>query len=324
MLKCSFYSYKGGSGRSTTAWNTIQRLTLIESLKPSAQEPFIIVDTDTESAGSTFLYGAKNVFRDNEGKLSIQRRIAEKQKVYKKSSSPEEKADFFEGMFPIGKYFGLEDEKSVLLIGVNLNKETAEGVTGKDDSQARNFADMIRACDACGAKAIFFDTPSGTQFLAKKSVIESKIVVCCMRPTSQFLTSTKDQLIDFISKEDPESTIKKTYILTPTAICVDKEQRFDDFDYPKTAKDKINTEFNTISELLSLDMLKTTPEELKIYKSNEAPEDNELVFGIPEVKRFKWFEDCLGCMKDVKNSNDKMAINRYQYLAFLINKFYAE
>ena len=64
MLRASFYSYKGGAGRSTTLWNTVQRLVTI--MKPTVQEPFVIVDTDTESAGSTFLYKAdKAFFGDN-------------------------------------------------------------------------------------------------------------------------------------------------------------------------------------------------------------------------------------------------------------------
>ena len=57
--KCySFYSYKGGSGRSTTAMNTVRHL--IEELGASPTKPILMIDADLESAGLTFLFGLRN------------------------------------------------------------------------------------------------------------------------------------------------------------------------------------------------------------------------------------------------------------------------
>jgi len=59
MTKCySFYSYKGGSGRSTTAMNTV--LHLIKELDASPEKPILIIDADLESAGLTFFFGLRN------------------------------------------------------------------------------------------------------------------------------------------------------------------------------------------------------------------------------------------------------------------------
>ncbi len=56
MTKCyTFYSYKGGSGRSTTAMNTVQHL--ISELGASPERPILVVDADLESAGLTFFFG---------------------------------------------------------------------------------------------------------------------------------------------------------------------------------------------------------------------------------------------------------------------------
>ncbi len=59
--KCiTFYSYKGGSGRSTTAINTVRALA--EQLHASKDKPILLVDADLESAGLTYYFNAENKF----------------------------------------------------------------------------------------------------------------------------------------------------------------------------------------------------------------------------------------------------------------------
>jgi len=344
MLRVSFYSYKGGAGRSTTSWNTIQHLVVL--MEPTVKEPFVIVDTDTESAGSTFLYNAKKAFYGDAIKQSIQKRMTDSDDTNYAEASDSEKEEFFKGMYPIGTFFGLpkEENEAVLLIGANLDKNSPQeadvlGKLGNDSEQMKNFRNNIReACKNCGAKALFFDTPSGTQFLAGKSIEQSEIIVCCMRPTSQFREGTRGQLIHFIKRDiDIKRVGKRKYILTPTVVCVDAGQKFifngEECVYPSAAKKVITTEFSAESidgendkikqaykESVIFDMLESTPSDIKKY--NE-PEDNDLVFGIPEIKRFKWFEECLGRIpKEELTSNDKMAVNRYEYLAQTILKYH--
>lgn len=61
--KClTFYSYKGGSGRSTTAINTTKHL--IEKMKADKNHPILLVDADLESAGLTFFFQQKDKFSD--------------------------------------------------------------------------------------------------------------------------------------------------------------------------------------------------------------------------------------------------------------------
>lgn len=62
--KCyTFYSYKGGSGRSTTLMNTVKPL--IGKLKAEPARPILIVDADLESAGLTYFFGAAQKFSDD-------------------------------------------------------------------------------------------------------------------------------------------------------------------------------------------------------------------------------------------------------------------
>jgi hypothetical protein len=345
MLQVSFYSYKGGAGRSTTSWNTIQRLVENPLIKPTIKEPFVIVDTDTESAGSTFLYRAEDIFLRNRMKPSIQKRIKGGENEYcdYSDASEEEKREFFMDMHPIGTYFGLpeEQDEAVLFIGADLDKSSKEDMPDIDKDKKnggwmiKNFNNITRACKHCGAKALFFDTPSGTQNLARLSIQESKIIVCCMRPTNQFREGTKRQLINFIS--DQKIAGKRKYILTPTVICADPGQRFTfsgkKQDYPQKAKEDIEIAFGTekmqendnfkqaFKDNVILDMLEPTPDNIKEYPGSES-EDNDTVFGIPEIKRFKWFETCLGRLsEDELTPNDKMAVRRYEYLARTILKY---
>jgi len=354
MLKVSFYSYKGGAGRSTTSWNTIQRL--VKLMGPTVKNPFVIVDTDTESAGSTFLYKADEVFLGDDKFASVQKRMVTNDDTNYKKATDERKEEFFDGMYPIGTFFGLEemDERAVLLIGANTDRTSNEAdVAGKTNDSLRqieNFhKNITKACRLCGAKALFFDTPTGVQFLARKSVEESDIVVCCMRPTLQFRVGTKKQLIAFIKNDiGNDETGSRKYILTPTVICAKKfqiTQNGKPYPYPEEAKKRIMKEFGTgfeyeddkkieqaFKDNVILDMLEPTQADIKqkVYSeleliSSQYVDDDTLVFGIPEIERFKWFEECLGRLPNHElDSSDIVGIIRYEYLAQAIKKYYDE
>lgn len=61
QTKCfTFYSYKGGSGRSTTAVNTVRHL--IDTMNASPEHPILIIDADLESAGLTYFFQCQNAF----------------------------------------------------------------------------------------------------------------------------------------------------------------------------------------------------------------------------------------------------------------------
>ena len=61
MIGCyTFYSYKGGSGRSTALLNTVKYL--IRDLGADAEHPILLVDADLESAGLTYYFGCQSKF----------------------------------------------------------------------------------------------------------------------------------------------------------------------------------------------------------------------------------------------------------------------
>ena len=326
-LKVSFYSYKGGSGRSTTCWNTVERL--LQEVTPTREHPFVIIDTDIESRGSTVLYGAEEDFFGCNTYQSIQSRIKNGVNVTG-TDDESRKRNFFDAMCPIGRKFGEDvDAYAVLLLGVDSDRN--ENIITKGEANAEqmgNFKDFVKLCEKYGAKGIFFDTPSGTQGWARQSLTHSTIVICCMRPTSQFQLTTKKALKDFVDKDKAQGD-NKYYILTPTTVCVDRPQSFvvknNEEEFPEYAHGLIMQDFRNekYKAMVKLDMLEPTPEKSKVYKDNK--DDGAHVFGIPEIKRFKWFEQSLGCLPKDKgfSSNDEMGLNRYQYLADTIMKYYS-
>ena len=59
--KCfSFYSYKGGSGRTTTLVNVTKHLA--QKLDASKNAPILLVDADLESAGLTYFFNCETKF----------------------------------------------------------------------------------------------------------------------------------------------------------------------------------------------------------------------------------------------------------------------
>ena len=50
MFISTFFSYKGGAGRSTTCFNTVPFL--VEHTDADAKHPILLMDTDIESAGT--------------------------------------------------------------------------------------------------------------------------------------------------------------------------------------------------------------------------------------------------------------------------------
>ena len=63
MTACyTFYSYKGGSGRTTTLLNTTKHL--IDKMGASPQKPILLVDSDLESAGLTYFFDCQDKFTD--------------------------------------------------------------------------------------------------------------------------------------------------------------------------------------------------------------------------------------------------------------------
>ena len=83
MRVFSFYSYKGGSGRTTTLLNTVRFL--VDELGATPEKPILLVDADLESAGMTFYFNRDNKMLFS-GNLSAYR-IFEESQIFNDSNS---------------------------------------------------------------------------------------------------------------------------------------------------------------------------------------------------------------------------------------------
>jgi len=301
MRTISFFSYKGGSCRSTTAYNTIPFIA--RDLGATENEPIIIIDTDIDSAGMTLLLEQQNDLRGTVDEL-----IIEAEDIEGHNADPEQlgidRHPFFRKMSKVGRKFALADG-TVRLLG-----SSTAGGKGELSHMEDNLETIKKLCAAYNCRAIIFDTPSGTQFAARRSINASDTVVVCMRPTYQFRTGTKEFLMG-----EHDHGGKRRYLICPTAVSL-RESVILRSRYPQDIKGKIEEEVvNPVNQSFEQGRHKLIDGLL------ERAEGSMLV-GIPEVERFKWSESCLYQLLtdniDDLNADDTMAIERYELLSRLI------
>ncbi len=79
MLVVSFHSYKGGSCRSSTCINSLPFL--VKHLGADAEHPILVIDTDIDSQGLTYLFGEEKSFGQYDSKMLLCGKIPGKNKI---------------------------------------------------------------------------------------------------------------------------------------------------------------------------------------------------------------------------------------------------
>ncbi len=257
MLTVSFHSYKGGACRTSTCFNTLPFL--VEKLGANVDNPILVIDTDLESQGLTYLFDADAEFRN---------------RVYdaKELLSGKGLTDFRKNCIPVGEKIGVENE-AVYFLGVNDRKKfDAQNQGGQASEKLANLENLPFS-------AIVYDTASGDQFSATMTNKASQVIVCCMRPTRQFRTGTFNFLgrigKDWIMVDDDQL---RRVVLVPTAV-PQKKTLINGVDQHKDTLGDLKQEIAGISWEICEDFVQ------------------EDLFGIPEVERFKWSEDVLYRLK---------------------------
>lgn len=318
MLKISFFSYKGGSGRTTTLFNTLPYLA--EKLQASAEHPIVVFDMDYRSAGITVLMSDGRTFDiANEDsaplvpgqKHSLQYLIGNNPKCGRSLS--DFKAVFAES---VGLKLGLDVNDAVLLVGANM----LYTMPSKDENEVISILKYYLDNCLYGASAVIFDSPSGTQVTANVSISRSDVVVCCMRPSYQFRQTTMKYLAAAVD-QFAESDSKKRFVLTMTAVPV-KDIMIDGRYQISTAHQDVLNEVYTLNRNAWI----KNPERKKenpIIDTDMISDRNNL--GIREIDRFKWNEKMnlfsirkMG--KEILSDNEEKALARYEALAEIIVK----
>ena len=295
-----FYSYKGGAGRSVTAWNTLPFIA--EELRSTKKNPLLLLDLDLDSAGITYLLEQENVFKQD-GRMDTMGYFSEDDtRAVRKVTESYKNNAFFKHTVDISNNIDVE-EGSVLFMGVNdsdINRDyTMEGI----DLLSR-LNQIIKLCKIYEFSGIVFDSASGNQEIAQLCLSASTRIVTCMKATTQFRSGTfryfKALQENGIFKQDAK------VIIFPVAIPKAETYSMGKISYKEDALNRIIDSAKLCKNInISYDFI------------------NENSFGILEIESFKWKEKNL--YKEKKSNNkldndDDEAYSLYRRLAKTIAK----
>ncbi len=310
MNTITFFSYKGGAGRSTLAYNTIPILAK-KHYNPTKESPMIVIDMDIDSCGMSYLLGAnKYVTPEN----SIQSFLHDSKEARMQARSIQEHP-LLNKLCPVGHAFGYHDNDAILLFpamdGQLIDENTQSNYSDNGNPYAEAFRSFQKLCRGFDVPAIVIDSAVGNNATANISNAAANTIVCCMRPTTQFVNGTYRYLYGLENDKFNDISIqKKTFrnkdiIIVPNVIPQTQITINGNF-YPNTAITKIISDFSYFKD-----------DELANRYHFEMLETDE--FGIPAVDKFMWCEDIL-CRQDegTLNANEKTALERYNKLASLI------
>jgi cellulose biosynthesis protein BcsQ len=291
METVTFFSYKGGAGRSSTALNTLPYL--VDVLGADKNSPILLLDMDLDSAGMTYLLGLDKHFQD--GTYDIKDFLTGAENWSSKKAEKLEEHTLYKNFFPVGKKLGVENE-AIMFLGVDDRKKIDNSDMAGAEEQV--FDSFDNFCYNNNIKAVVIDSAAGEQPVAVLSIKAASTVVNCMRVTTQFRIGTFNFLERY--KENKRNI---RIILLPTVVPEDRE---------------IDGEMqlhNTVDDII---------ERIKDKKLENVNTDfiNEAEFGINEVARFKWREDVLYKIAKTQSltNDEEIAAARYKKLALTISK----
>ena len=290
MLKVSFFSYKGGSGRTSVLYNTVSFIA--KQLNATAENPIVVVDLDIDSKGLSFLL--KTDLNEDKYTNSIQLLKHTGPLYDKMNMTPKE---YYGAMMPVGRLFGLPYamDRSVLFITANSN-DTLNGSNNFDAANVE-LSGFARRLERMGCRALIMDNPAGGQLSSDVALRISDKIVTVMRITKQFREGTKE----FLAKE--KNFDNKEYIIVPNAV-------------PST--EGTNYSMDKIMDNIAVTM------ERAVESSGENVANITLVKkqGIGEVVRFKFEETNLTVRRDIENEalakDEQCALEKFRLLSEVI------
>ena len=291
MKTISFFSYKGGSGRSSIAYNTLPYLA--ENLNATPERPIVIVDADIDSAGLSFLFESYTkkvtVFTQD-----ICDNTWPGQDLNRDTGATVATHPLFLAIADISDAYGLP-ERSILFIPARTKSDVNASKMNSYNGSRDIFDRLKSLCSNLGCQALLFDCPTGDQATATSSIATSSTVVVVMRITSQFRKGT----YTFLERMDKQYR-RKRLVIVPNAVPKDQIRTgaFEKYDYDHTR--------NEIIEKIDKIMLNNRPD-FRMLKDGR--------FGVPEVTLFKFREAILYSWEYEKTSDMLEALEMYKEVA---------
>lgn len=304
----SYFSYKGGAGRSTLAFNTIPILAA-QHLRPTKYTPLIIVDMDIDSCGMSYLLEVENEITDEN---CVQHLLNSGCDVECKSTIFEHPT--FKNLCRVGNKFGYPDNDAILFMpakdikNVDINGNSNYGDANNPfKPRLQSFIDICKEYDV---PAVIFDSAVGNNATANAANQVANIIVCCMRPTTQFVNGTVRYLESLDSDDNsPLGGGFKKIVVVPNVVPQDSLV-IDNQKYPEIAINRILDKFRPL--------LAGRDESDEITYNIEMLNEDE--FGIPAVKSFMWREGQLYTQAELNDENEAIVLERYKKLAAIIDK----
>jgi len=210
MYNISFFSYKGGAGRTTLSFNTMSYL--IQKLKPTAENPIILIDLDIDSKGISFLLdriSAVNTIQVLKNEIEVE--ACDPAKI------PISNHPFFKSLAQVGSAFGLDekDDGAVLFISAKATNGDNNYLnnTNNFDGAGIGLGGLSELCERYNCKALVMDTPAGEQLASDAAISISDVVVTVLRITKQFRQGTFEYL-----KTRSKRYEGKKFIIVPNAV----------------------------------------------------------------------------------------------------------
>lgn len=301
----SFFSYKGGAGRSTLAYNIIPILAE-EHIRPSKASPIIVVDMDIDSCGMSYLLEVEKQVTDENCVQYLLSKGCGNERAPSISEDP-----FFSKLLPVGNKFGYADNNAVLFLPAkdvkNVDGSSSSNYNDANNPFRRGLEQLVSASEKFNVPAIILDSAVGNNATANASNQVADVVVCCMRPTKQFVNGTVRFFETLNSAESPWGKKPRKIILVPNVV-PQEEMVIDDFWYPGVAVDAIINEAALLAEKNS-------------RTGNFYVRDmlGRSEFGIPALTSFMWREAQLYTMKELSEP-EKLVLERYRKLSAIINE----
>lgn len=311
MRVFSFFSYKGGAGRSTLAYNVIP-IMAAEHFKPTAEKPMIVVDTDIDSCGMSYLVKADKKATDTN---CVQYLLANGCPDGADEYPDIKDHPFIGQLVPVGNAYGYPDNDAILLLPAKDGLAIEDGKDNYKDSGSSPFLQklqsFVEACESYDIPAIILDSAVGNTAAANISNECADTIVCVMRPTLQFtggtfryLCSLESDDLDGISGTQKMFSLGKHIVLVPNVI-PQGEVHIDGHRYPNYAVETIRDDF--FARFGNSDLC------LHNYHFDMLDEDE---FGIPAFNRFMWCEGQLYSRdRDDMEADEKLVLDRYYKLA---------
>jgi len=291
----SFFSYKGGAGRSTLALNVIPFLA--NALGADQDHPLIVVDMDIDSCGLTFLYNLHHNLDEN---FNVQAMFGEHGHIPVSNQSATNH-NLFRNLMPIGGVYNKGDRDILCLPAYPGNSLNG---SSNYDSPMELCQKFVEECEKVGCCGIVFDSAVGDQLTARWSNDLADCIICCMRPTKQFRDGTNR----YFDETFDETMFGKNVIVVPNVVPTDALTLPADGElrqYPDYAKEEILRSFQD-----NIDAGNNT------YIMDMV--DGE-IFGVPKIDRFMWQEGILDNLaKDELTDCEKLALRQYEKIAKLV------